>query len=194
MKNGLGFGWINGIGNFFKESEACAKYISDMAGGCNIFAVHNANYGFPLNIYECIKNLYGFVATAPVQELHKQWMAFLSTSDKPFLQFCHSQGAIHVRNALMSFPKELRERIIVVGIAPAAYISQSICKECYHYVSENDIVPKFDFFGRVAYSANIHVLKPHPDASFFDHEFQSETYRTDIQKHIKIYIKTYGNK
>ena len=36
--------------------------------------------------------------------------------------YCHSQGVIHVRNALIDYPEELRQRILVVAISPGGYI------------------------------------------------------------------------
>ncbi len=38
--------------------------------------------------------------------------------------------------------------MIIVTVAPAAYIGQALCKQAYHYVSPNDIVPKIDKKGR----------------------------------------------
>lgn len=47
--------------------------------------------------------------------------------------FCHSQGAVHIRNALIDYSPELRERIIVVAIAPGAYVYKEICASVIHY-------------------------------------------------------------
>ena len=40
-----------------------------------------------------------------------------------YLQLCHSQGALHLRNALQGLPQEIRDRVIVLAIAPAAIIT-----------------------------------------------------------------------
>lgn len=194
LKNGLGVGFNNGITTNLKGAIEHAEYLSDkFLDGANIFGVHNASHMIITDLWECILNLYWGAATNPVRELHRQWDAFLSTSNKPFLQFCHSQGAIHVRNALLCYPPELRERIIVVAVAPAAYISRDICKECYHYVSKRDIVPFFDVAGRKACAKDITYLEPLAKGFYLiDHDFQSPTYASSIQKHIEKYILDYG--
>lgn len=193
LDHGLGIGWTNGMDTSYDQCTKHAKYLSTMGAGCNIFGIYNATHGSGIDLVESMINLYKGVATGPVHELHRLWNEFLSTSDKPFLQLCHSQGAIHVRNALLSYSPELRKRIIVIGVAPAAYISRDICQECYHYVSQHDFVPWFDIMGRLACSRDIYVLKPDPDADWWDHGFQSKTYEKYIRKHIVKYIKEYGD-
>ena len=92
-----------------------------------------------------------YIATEPVRQLHKMWNSFFekSSANAKFLMICHSQGAIHVRNALLDYPPELRERILVVAIAPAAYIYKETCAKVIHYRAEwwRDFVPRFDRAG-----------------------------------------------
>ena len=119
-------------------------------------------------------------------EFHKQ------NVDRPhakYLQFCHSQGAIQMKNALMHAPKEIRDRVIVVAIAPAAVVSKELCYQSYNYASKKDIVP----FGELAFAGALStneystspvlemamehheeliILEPHPDATEMDHNFQ----------------------
>jgi hypothetical protein len=59
-----------------------------------------------------------------------------SSANVKFLMICHSQGAIHVRNALLDYSPELRKRILVVAIAPAAYIYRETCAKVIHYRAE----------------------------------------------------------
>ena len=63
-----------------------------------------------------------------------------------FLMICHSQGAIHVRNALLDYPPNLRSRIIVVAVAPGAYIYRKSCDTATHYRvrAARDPVPRID--------------------------------------------------
>jgi len=112
----------------------------------------------------------------------------------PFLMVCHSQGAIHVRNALLDYPPELRERILVVAIAPAAYIYKETCADVFHYRAEwwRDLVPRFDMFGAVRARDTVITLTSHPSAAAFDHEFISPTYQRELRKHITNYINTNG--
>ena len=108
------------------------EYVSKLSGGHNIHAVYNATHGRSADLKECWKGL-NYIATEPVRQLHKMWDSFFekSSASAKFLMICHSQGAIHVRNALLDYPPELRKRILVVAIAPAAYIyqvSRNMCK------------------------------------------------------------------
>lgn len=107
---------------------------------------------------------------------------------------CHSQGAIHVRNALLDYPPELRERILVVAIAPAAYIYKETCAKVIHYRAEwwRDFVPRFDRSGNKREKDSVITISSHPDAPAFDHEFMSPTYRERLQRQIIHYIETRG--
>src|SRR5262249_10610751 len=90
-------------------------------------------------------------------------------------------------------PEHLRKRIMVVAIAPAAYISDDLCLRCYHYASRRDIVPYFDWKGRKQCENTTVWLTPHRSASFFDHHFLSPTYREVIEYHLKEYINGLPN-
>ena len=107
---------------------------------------------------------------------------------------CHSQGAIHVRNALLDYPPEFRERILVVAIAPAAYIYQETCAQVIHYRAKwwRDFVPRFDRAGASRGKNLVVTLGSHPDAAGFDHEFMSPTYKESLRWHITNYIQTQG--
>ena len=150
LPNDLGIGFINGIWNDAKGSRESAEYLSKLAGGYNIHAVYNATHGTCVDLNECKIGL-NYIATEPVRQLHKMWNSFFekSSANAKFLMICHSQGAIHVRNALLDYPPELRERILVVAIAPAAYIYQETCAKVIHYRAEwwRDFVPRFDRAG-----------------------------------------------
>lgn len=194
LPNDLGIGFINGILNDFKGSKEGAEYVSRLAGGCNVHAVYNATHG-NMDLPECIMGL-NYIATEPVRQLHKMWNSFFekSSADAKFLMVCHSQGVIHVRNGLLDYPPELREKILVVAIAPAAYIYKETCGDFFHYRAEwwRDIVPRFDGAGAKREQDSIVTLASHPDASGFDHEFMSPTYLESLQKHIRNYKNSKG--
>ncbi len=196
LPNGLAIGFINGIWNDFDSAKTSAQYLSKMAGGYNIHGVHNATHGRRVDLLEVYLGL-DHIATEPVRQLHKMWNSFFETSsgNTKFLMICHSQGAIHVRNALLDYPPELRERILVVAVAPAAYIYQETCADVIHYrVELGDFVPYIDRPGAERAKDTIVNLTSHPDASkIFDHEFMSPTYQTRLQEHISEYIQTYGS-
>ncbi len=194
LPNDLGIGFINGIFNNFKASKESAKYVSRLAGGYNVHAVHNATHG-GADLPECLMGL-NYIATEPVRQLHQMWNSFFkkSSANAKFLMICHSQGAIHVRNALLDYPRKLREKILVVAIAPAAYIYKETCGDLFHYRAEwwRDIVPRFDRAGAKREKDTITILSSHRDAAAFDHEFMSPTYQEHLQRHIKNYINTQG--
>ena len=184
--------FINGINYKPDRALKCASLLSSMAGGYNVYTVYNPTDGLLEDLRQCFFELVQYRASAPISKLHEKWDAFFQSckrDDEFFLQFCHSQGAIQVRNALMLYPPELRERIVVVAIAPGAYITQDICGKVFHYVSRRDIVPHFDRRGKRLAKDTIIRLNPHRKARFFDHHFLSPTYRTAIEHHLKQYVK-----
>ncbi|MBS0622015.1 MAG: DUF687 family protein [Verrucomicrobia bacterium] len=191
LSSDLGIGFINGIWNDFEGARASTQYLSKLAGGYNIHAVYNATHGRGVDVYECELGL-KYIATEPVRQLHKIWNSFfeLSSAGAKFLMICHSQGAIHVRNALLDYPPELRERILVVAIAPAAYIYQETCAQVIHYRAEGwrDFVPRLDRAGAKREKDTIVTLASHPDAAAFDHAFMSPTYQKLLKQQIINYI------
>ncbi|MBA3958055.1 MAG: DUF687 family protein [Parachlamydiaceae bacterium] len=195
LPNDLGIGFINGIWNDSKSARTSTNYLSRLAGGYNIHGVYNATHGTCTDGYECVIGL-NYIATEPVRQLHRMWNSFFekSSAGAKFLMICHSQGAIHVRNALLDYPPELRERILVVAIAPSAYIYQESCAAVIHYRAEwwRDFIPRLDKSGAQREKDTIINLTSHPNAPAFDHEFISPTYKRELQNHIINYIETNG--
>ncbi len=140
-----------------------------------------------------------YTATEPVKQLHTMWNSFFEKSsvNAKFLMVCHSQGAIHVRNALLDYPPALRKRIIVVAIAPAAFIYQATCAQVIHVRNESslrDFVPRFDSEGAKRSKETIVNVKSHPDADRFDHSFISPTYRSELYLRLNNFIESGGRK
>jgi pimeloyl-ACP methyl ester carboxylesterase len=135
-----------------------------------------------------------YIATEPVRQLHRMWNSFfeISSADAKFLMVCHSQGAIHVRNALLDYPPDFRERILVLAIAPGAYIYKETCAKVIHYRAEwwRDFVPRLDRSGATREKDFVVTLASHPKASAFDHEFMSPTYQVMLRQHITNYIQS----
>jgi uncharacterized protein RhaS with RHS repeats len=139
-----GMGWINGIGNTFPNSTESAMQLSRYARGAKIYAVYNATHKFA-DLLECGAGYYG-VHTPPVQHLKNTWRHFILTHgpDEKFLQTCHSGGAIHVKNALLTSPESVRKRIIVIAIAPGAIVLEELCFRSHNYMSKRDFVSYCD--------------------------------------------------
>lgn len=186
--------FINGMNHKPDRAVRCAGDISEKACGYNVFVVYNPTDGFIKDIAKCFVELYHFEVTPPVTKLHEKWDMFFANckGNEKCLQFCHSEGAIQVRNALLTYPPHLRKRIIVVAIAPAAYIPDEICGEVYHYASRRDIVPKIDRMGRKRCAHSTVILTPHSDATFLDHHFSSPTFQEPIHYHLNHYLQSVG--
>lgn len=184
--------FINGINHRPERALRCSSLISKLAGGYNIYTIYNPTDGLLGDLKKCYHELFKFKKTVPVEKLQEKWdLFFLNAKEgERFLQICHSEGAIQVRNALTGYPETLRKRIIVIAIAPGAYIPPSYCYKAYHYISRRDIVPYFDRMGIRTCIDTICVLTPHERAAFFDHHFLSLTYRDIIQYHIQEYIQS----
>ena len=199
LKNGH-IVFINGIMTNKEQAEKHAKLISDMAGGVNVSYVHNASHGFYQDIAE---SSYGrsHLCTTPVALIQKLLTDIFNQKEKVknVQVVCHSQGSIHMENALLGMKEEHRNRVIVLAIAPARFIKRKICLKAFNYTSERDPIPKvmsklFDSQD-IKNSANITVLKPRKDISRFsiiDHSFDSPTYKEAIDFHIKRYLKNPG--
>lgn len=184
-------GFINGMATKESIAKDHAIYLAKLAGGYNIHAVYNPTHTAPIDIIGCADELYNYSITAPVHKLHQNWNAFFKNAGgkELYLQICHSEGAILVRNALLRYPEHLRKRIIVVAIAPGAYISQEMCYRSVHYVSTRDFVPLFDKSGRKICQDTIVRLNPHAEAGRHDHNFQSKTYKNAIKDEIEAFFE-----
>lgn len=188
LKKG-GIGFINGIYNQFDDAKRNAETLSNYAK-TKIHLLHNATHYGPIDLVECVIGKLG-ISTHPSELLQLQWEEFFDTHgpDAKFLQICHSQGAIHVKNALLNTPQHIRERIFVLAIAPGAVITPELCFKSWNYKSR-DIIPSLC----VSTSRFLIKLEPHSDAPLWDHFFDSPTYQNEILKVIKEYLETYGEK
>ena len=166
-------GYINGILTNYPLAYQNALHVSLLSGGYNVHITHNATHGAFNDVLECKKGLFDRVATEPVACLHTMWDEFFNNGGRgDFLQICHSQGAIHVLNALESYPKKLRQRIRVVAIAPAAYIPNDLCKKASHFRTGFDPVPYIDS-ERQERASDVTYIEPlsyHPDNHYFSNE------------------------
>ena len=199
-----GIGGINGINTTKKDAVAHAEHLSQFAQGYSIDWLHNRSHGTVLDLCETV--LLNLPGTSPktADLLLKQWTAFhLENIDDPevkFLQFCHSQGTIHVRNALARAPQEIRSRIIVQAFGPALIIPEDLCYRAGHFACRGDFVPNSQdwlkgfykgmvgTFESMAASPNIVWVDPHPHTQH-PHDFQNPTFdqikKDVIEEHLK---------
>jgi hypothetical protein len=132
--------------------------------------------------------------TESVVNLQKKWDAFFAHANPDAIYYheCHSEGAIITRNALMYYPDHLRKRIILSAFSPAAYIDDRYALKVTHYRSTRDIVPLIDFVGAFRCRETTVVLKPHPEAPWFDHSINSPTFQPYRQQEVNLYFKRCG--
>jgi RHS repeat-associated protein len=189
---GITFGFINGVLNDFEDAYNAALHISKLAGGANVHSVHNATHGVFMDLFECFLGL-NFIATPPVTYLKEQWHKSYKEGNI-MLQICHSQGAIHVRNALLDCQPEIRNNVIVLAIAPAAYIYKETCDNMMHYrvLSSRDFIPRIDILGSIRSKEYIVDLDSDVNAGVLDHEFMSPTYSEPLKNTITNFIKSQG--
>ena len=202
-------GWINGINNTYRESMMSGQYIQSLSGGLAVSGVHNCSHTPIVDLLECVLLNYNGHSPFTAKMVKEDWNAFHeANANNPhakFLQFCHSQGAIHVKNALEQSLPEIRDRIIVVAIAPAAVVPKEFCFQSFNYVSEKDIVYKFELtdppsfesltvddvilptVAERIYSDQLIILKAHPEATGIDHAFLSPTYRESMEERLAEY-------
>jgi len=192
MYSGVELVSINGMLNDLKDAKESAQIMSDMAGGHLVHGVHNQTYGV-LDLFECALGLMG-VSTRPVDLL----VQTLNECDKKseIMLSPHSQGGIHTRNALPSLDEELRQRLLILAIAPADLIPKGMVREAKHYISR-DIVPLVGMLWNQRLPENMEpviVLKPHPEAGLIDHARNSKTYEPILKLEIGSFIDKYGRK
>jgi hypothetical protein len=102
-----------------------------------------------------------------------------------FLEICRSGGATQIKTALEHSSELVRQRIIVLAIAPSVIIPDELCFKSYNYMSRRDFVTITDIPGLIKYGGQLKLLKPHPDAGLHDHAFLSPTFKENIQLHIR---------
>ncbi|NGX61734.1 MAG: putative deoxyribonuclease RhsA [Chlamydiae bacterium] len=192
----FGIGFMNGIWNDFDLAMDSALYLSKLIGGYNILLAHNATHG---KLADSVEYCMGarYLATDPVRQLHAMWNSYFEKSSEfaRFLMVCHSQGAIHVRNALLDYPPEYAKRIEVVAIAPGGYIYQQSCAQVTHYRNGSplrDPVGYLDWKGAKREKETIVELRSHPSAKSFDHEFQSPSYKRVLGDRLREFLSGAG--
>ena len=204
---------INGVNTSLEQAAHHAAYLNQLLPDHNTSWIYNRSNGIFIDILEVFTCNYLGYSPRTVDKLHTEWNAFhqmhIGNSQAKLFQICHSQGAIHVRNALATAPQEIRDRVIVLAIAPAAVISKDLCYESFNYASKADPIPLGELVFAGALSAQevgiskteeriledrkqLILLDPHPDATGIDHDFQSPTFAEIIEKQIDLYIQSMG--
>ncbi len=152
-KEGMGIFSLNGMDTEFELALSNARHIQSLCpGNLSIQGIYNHTNnpvidGLEISLlnYQGISpntsNFFIQVAT----DFHEV------NNNRPYakgLFYPHSQGTIHTYNALEKLPKEIRDRIIIVALAPAKPIPKSLCYDSFNYAIRGDLVP----YGHLFYS------------------------------------------
>jgi len=209
----LKIGGINGMNTTFDEMKSNAQYLNKFIPENSIEWVYNNTHGVAGDIVEIFAGNYAGLSPNTSNLLLENWTNFhnenANNPDAKYLQFCHSQGAIHTVNTLKEASKEIRDRIIVVAIAPAKIVPRELCFRSFNYASQKDIVP----YGELLHAALVDIghsgltgafaralqarqqlvlLEPHEGAEGIDHGWQSLTFSESIERHLKIHFECQG--
>lgn len=181
--------FTNGVGTTLEAFQSNLTHLASLTDNLQVNGTHTPTH-LLLDACRYLDTTFTRINFLTVETLHKKWDAlFASMGPKgTILEIPHSWGCALVRNALESYPEDLRKRIEVVAIAPGAYIDENLCGRVVHYVSTGDIVPYFDIMGRIRCRDTTIHLTPHEDAFFLDHFFTSPTYVNPIKYRINEYV------
>ncbi len=205
---------INGMNTNLNEALSHQAYLKSLTPkDVGVDFIHNHSNTAPIDLAEILGLNYFGYSPNTAHLLKEAWTEFherhKDNPEKKILQICHSQGAIHINNALDSCPEEIRQRLIVVAIAPAKIVPTETCYKSFNYASENDIVHYGELIHPSFFDPNetgmspvlkmkleqreqLILLEPHPDAKGIDHDFQTETCKQNLRMKIKDYINNNG--
>lgn len=205
-------GMINGMSTSYFDAASHASYLADFTPNGAVDLTYNRTN----RVFDVPEIMFmNYLGSSPKTsgELQTKWNQFHEANkNEPnlkYLQICHSQGAIHVKNALRHLPKEIQNRVIVVAIAPGAVVPKEFCYMSYNYASNRDFV----YMGEIASACAISqeefsecplikevfdhhkeliFLEPHEDATWLDHDAQSPTFKKVLSDIIEDYYEKKG--
>ncbi|MBS0604727.1 MAG: hypothetical protein JSS60_06795 [Verrucomicrobia bacterium] len=181
---------INGMGTSFSGALSSALRLSDTAGqGYNVHCTYSATVNPQWDA------LSGFIgqggsATPPVLHLLEQWQDFFETDESNrLLQFCTSRGAIEVNTALHILPEHLRQRIIVIAVAPACLIKRQMAYKVVNLVILADPVVQIAANRELLDAEHTIKLNPHSD-TVNPHDMHGASFREKIAPYVDSFIRT----
>ncbi len=213
LENKKIFGF-NGIGNQFADAQAHAVYLQQLSGGYEVNWVFSNTQSIPIDVAKAGASLLGYVSPeakmleAELLDFHYQHLN--DPNAKCFLS-CHSRGAIDVKNALLELPPEVRQRVIVVAVAPAVVVPQALCHRSFNYATKGDPVPHLQTWAIAGFGLEsgltpelyqdiydenhreLIMLEKHPDQSGIGHEFQEPGYAKVLQDHLLQFVDSNYN-
>lgn len=217
LPNHFRIGGINGMNTSEAEKESHRAYLGGYAPDASMDWVYNRTHSAPIDVMEIFGFNYPGYSPYTAELLVQNWTDFheknKNNPDAKYLQFCHSQGAIHTKNALRGAPQEIRDRVIVVAIAPAAVVSKKICFKSFNYACKTDLVHygemlaallktlatglsstllDFSFSDALEDHEELILLDPLPGSSGMNHDFQNGVFKEIVERSIKNYLNSEG--
>ncbi len=216
-RQGMQRGFINGMNTKYEEGIGHTGHIKNLADGASIEWFYNHSNSWPVDLGEIFLLSYSGFSPKSADVISKQLIQFhVENENNPhakYLMFTHSMGNIIMKNVLLKLPQEIRDRVIVVAIAPAVIIPEGLCYRSHHYASKKDIVHRGEdfstFFGAsfvdeevrkemlkqlIENKEQLILLDPHPSVTGIgiDHGLQSPTFASIIKWHNEDYEKHKG--
>ena len=179
--------FMNGMDNLFEDFMKSAKLVSKLSGGCEVKGVYNATFGKVRDGISAGLGLYFGKKTEPARIQYEEWKAHFRHSRAFVIHTCHSKGAIDTKLALDKLDYKDRMRVLILAVAPAEHIPEDLCLFIVNLES-SDFVPYVDTLKacRLSTGRTLH-LDRHPDEPLFDHSFDSQTYRPEIEEYLDLF-------
>ncbi len=217
---GIGIGFIPGMNTSFEETMSHLNHLKKFAGDLVIEGVYNHSNGAFIDGLEIF--ILNYNGIAPVTEglLLEKWAKFheenINNPHAKYLQFTHSMGTILAKDALQVAPQEIRDRVMIVAIGPAAIIPDGLCFDAQHYASDKDVVylgEELHLFWATGIGTHpleaetiqvelqqellknrekLIILPSQPDATGIMHDFENPIFLDAIDLHISNYLNKYG--
>ncbi len=198
-------GFVNGMNTTSYEAYQYSSMVSEFAGGIKTNNVYNTTNGAFFDVGRCMAETSLRYEPPSVRLIRDSIVKFdfenILSRDKKMFWVVHSEGALQMYNALKGLRNEFQQRCIVLAIAPAKVVPERLCFKSFNYVSTRDFVPYSTvvagFINHFFSPGNIQnvkdlreliILKPHHDASFHDHSFNSPTFKDVIKRDLGKYL------
>ncbi len=183
--------FINGMGISFDHAQWDADHIAEAyTQGHELHCVYGANYG----AWDWLSAVYGQkgIALPQARLLVQKWGEFFAQrpSEEKYLQICTSRGAVDVVAALRLMPETLRNRIIVISLAPAYIVEEDLCYKAFNFMVGSDHVPYLAPNAHlIGAGTNVTVLPDHTDNPNA-HSPHGSSYKEVIYPLVDEYIHT----
>ena len=139
--------FVNGICNDAETAIEYAKYISNLTSQItenhepiNVITINNASNGRISDVTEATVNKYGYITTPAYLIYDTLGYYNKKFPEKEILIIAHSQGAILTKHALQMSSKKVQDKVTVVAIGPASFVSKDCCKKARNYICKRDLV------------------------------------------------------